>query len=82
MKTLIKTIAATALIASFAAPASATVADDIRSVAATNGYINVSVDDDTVTLTGYVEDTYARQLAEQTAKKQGFEVENYLILSN
>ncbi len=82
MKTLIKTIAASALIATFASPAFAAIADDVRAVAGTNGNINVQVNGDTVTLTGFVEDTYSRQLAEQEANSQGFDVENYLILSD
>lgn len=81
MKALTKTLAIAALTASFAAPAFAAVADDIRSVAATNGYINVQVNGDQVTLNGFVEDTYARQLAEQTARKQGYRVQNNLLLS-
>jgi len=80
MKTLIKTIAAAALIASFSAPAFSAVADDIRRSAGTNGNIKVHVRGDTVTLTGYVEDNHARQKASTVAKKQGYEVRNYLIL--
>jgi len=55
MKTLIKTIAATALIATFSAPAFSAVQD-------------------------VVEDNYARDKAETTAKSQGYRVNNYLIL--
>lgn len=82
IKTSIKTMAAGILIASFTAPAFAAVDHDIRALAGTNGYIDVEVKGNTVTLTGFVEDTYSRQLAEQTAKQQGYEVENFLILSN
>lgn len=82
MKTVIKTIAVTALVSSFAAPSFATVDQEIQAIAATNGSINVLVDGNTVTLTGFVDDTYSRQLAERTAKQEGYEVENYLILNN
>jgi len=82
MKTLIKTIAATALIATFSAPAFSAVQDDIQRLAGTNGNINIQVNEasDTVTLTGFVEDNYARNKAETTAEAQGYEVNNYLIL--
>ena len=82
MKTLINTIAATALIATFSAPAFASVANDVRSAAAANGNINVLVDGDTVTLTGYVEDSHSKFLAESVATKEGFDVENYLLTSD
>ena len=80
MKTLINTVAATALIAAFSAPAFAAVQDDIQRFAGTNGNINVNVNGDTITLTGFAEDNYARNKAEATAKRQGYEVNNYLIL--
>lgn len=82
IKTLIKTMVTASLIASFTAPAFAAVDHDIRALAGTNGNIIVEVNGNTVTLTGFVKDTYSRQLAEQTAKLQGYEVENFLILSN
>ena len=82
MKTLIKTIAATALIAAFAAPSYATVAQDVRSAAGTNGHINVNVDGDTVVLTGFVEDVWSKQKAESVAASEGFDVENYLLISD
>lgn len=81
MNTFTKTLAIAALSASFAAPAFSAVADDVRRVAATNGYINVQVNGDQVILNGFVEDTYARQLAENTARKQGYKVQNNLLLS-
>ena len=82
MKNLIKSIAAITLIASFTAPAFAAIQHDVTAAAGTNGNINVQVDGDTVTLTGYVADSYSRQLAEKIAKREGFEVRNYLLLSN
>lgn len=82
MKTLINTIAVTALVGSFAAPSFANVEQEVQAIAATNGNIRVQVLDDTVTLTGYVDDTYSRQLAERTAKQEGYKVENYLLLNN
>ncbi len=82
MKTLMKTLAIAAVISSFAAPTFAAVQDDIRRHAATNGNINVQISGNTITLSGFVEDQYQRQQAERTAKQQGYEVENYLILSN
>ena len=82
MKTLIKTIAASALVVSFAAPSFAAVQQDINAAAGTNGNINVQIDGDTITLTGFVEDAYVKQLAEQIAEKEGFEVENYLRRTN
>lgn len=82
MKTLTKTLAIATVIASFAAPSFAAMEDDIRRHAGTNGNINVQVDGDTITLSGFVEDTYKRQQAERMAKSQGYEVNNYLILSN
>ncbi len=82
MKTFTKTLAIAAVVAAFSAPSFAAVQDEVRAVAASNGHINVQVNGDTVTLTGFVEDQYARQLAEQTAKKEGFDVNNYLILSD
>lgn len=80
MKTLTKSMIAAALVASFSAPAFSAVSDDIRRLAGTNGNIKVHVRGDTVTLTGYVEDSYARQKATNTAKQQGYQVNNYLIL--
>ena len=82
MKQLIRTIAASALIASFSAPTFAAIQQDVIAAAGTNGNINVQVDGDTVTLTGYVTDSYSRQLAEKIAEREGFEVRNYLLLSN
>jgi len=79
MKTLTKTLAIVALSASFAAPAFSAVEDDIRRRAGTNGNISIQVEGDTVVLNGYVADQYSRQLAEQTARKQGYEVQNNLI---
>jgi len=82
MRTLTKTLAFVALTASFVAPAYAVLADNIRQAAATTGFINVQVENETVTLTGFVEDNYAKQRAERAAKIQGYDLENYLVLSN
>ena len=82
MKTLIKTIAATALIATFTAPAFASVADEVRAHTGTNGNVRVTVDGDTVTLTGFVEDASAKYRAESIAAKDGFDVQNYLLISD
>jgi len=79
MKTLTKTLAIVALSASFAAPAFSAVADDIRRRAGSNANIQVQVNGDKVILNGYVADQYARQLVEQTARKQGYNVQNNLI---
>jgi len=79
MNTLTKTLAIVALSASFAAPAFSAVADDIRRRAGSNANIQVQVNGDKVILSGYVADQYARQIAERTARKQGFKVQNNLI---
>lgn len=75
MKILLNTFAATALIFAIAAPASAAVSADIaQEVRAAAGYasnVRVDVDGDTVTLTGYVEDTYSLQAIESAAKRDG-----------
>jgi len=82
MKSLIKTIAVSALLASFAAPTFAAVQHDVVAAAGTNSNINVEISGDTVTLTGYVDDAYSRQRAAQVAKSEGYTVRNYLILNN
>ena len=82
MKTLLNTIAITALVATFSTPAFASISQDIRSAAGTNGNIRVNVNGDTIRLTGFVDDSYARNKAEQIAKSEGYKVQNYLILSN
>ena len=75
MKTLINSVAASALILAFAAPASAAVSADIaQDVRAAAGYasnVRVNVDGDTVILTGYVEDTFSLQAIESAAKREG-----------
>jgi len=87
MKLFTKSIAATALILAIAAPASAMVSpqlkQDIISAAGSGSNINVIVDGDTVTLTGYVEDAYALSQAMQAADREGVsKVINNLFRTN
>lgn len=82
MKTLSKTLAIAVVVASFAAPSFAAVQDDIRRHAGVNGNINVEVSGDTVTLSGYVEDSHRSYQAERLARSQGYIVKNNLVLSN
>jgi len=82
MKTLLNTIAITALVATFSTPAFASISQDIRSAAGTNGNIRVRINGDTITLSGFVEDSFARSKAERIAKNAGFKVQNCLLLSN
>ena len=60
----------------------ASVQQDVISAAGSNGNINVQVNDDTVVLTGYVDDTLSRETAARVAEKQGFEVENHLLIND
>ncbi len=82
MKLITKTIAMSALLVAFAGPASAMVSSslshDVRSAAGANSNINVIVDGDKVTLTGYAEDLYAVAKAEAAAKNAGAD----LIVNN
>ena len=75
MKTLTKTIAASALIFAIAGPASAAVSSDIGKdvnlAAGSGANVRVDVEGSTVTLNGYVEDTFALQQIETAAKENG-----------
>jgi len=75
MKFIAQSIAASALILAIAAPASAMVSpqlkQDVLSAAGANSNVHVFVNGDTVTLTGYVEDSYALAKAEQAAHAEG-----------
>jgi len=75
MKFITKAIAATALTLAIAAPASAMVSpqlkQDILSAAGTGSNVQVFIDGDTVTLTGYVEDSYALAQVAHAADAQG-----------
>lgn len=86
MKFSTQTIATAALILAIAAPASAMVSpnlkQDVISAAGAGGQVNVLVDGDTVTLTGYVEDAFALQAIEQAASSDGIEVINNVFRSN
>ena len=86
MNTLKKSIAASALIFAIAGPASAAVSSDISKdvnlAAGSGANVLVDVDGNTVTLTGYVEDTYALQQIETAAKENGAtEVNNFVFRS-
>lgn len=86
MNTVIKAIATATVIAAFAAPATAAVSSDIsrdvKSAAGSGSNVRVNVNGDTVTLTGYVEDTYALQRIETAAKNNGAtSVQNYVLRS-
>jgi len=86
MKTLLKTISASALVLAIAAPASAMVSPNIKQdvlfAAGSNSNVSVIVEGDTVTLTGYVEDAYARTLVAQAAKADGVRVINNVFHTN
>ena len=73
MKALTKTIAASALIFAIAGPASVAVSDNIgqevKQVAGSGSNVFVNVDGNTVTLTGYVEDTFALQQINRLRRK-------------
>jgi len=75
MKFIAKSIAASALILAIAAPASAMVSpqlkQDILAAAGSASNVNVFVEGDTVTLTGYVEDAYALSQVTQAANGEG-----------
>jgi len=75
MKLFTKSIAATALVLAIAAPASAMVSpqlkQDIVSAAGSNSNVQVLVDGATVTVTGYVEDSYALSQVLQAADADG-----------
>ncbi len=77
MKTLNKALIATALTALIAGPAAAMVSPDLEtdvlSAAGAGSNVNVIVDGDTVTLTGYVEDAYSLTAIEQAADVEGVE---------
>ncbi len=87
MKLFTNTIAATTLVLAITGTASAMVspdlAQDVKFAAGANSNINVLIDGDTVTLTGYVEDFHALAKAEQAASGAGVDkVINNLIRSN
>jgi len=87
MKFIAKSIAATALVLSIAAPASAMVSpqlkQDILSAAGSSSNVQVFVDGSTVTLTGYVEDAYALNKVMQAAEDAGADrVINNVFRSN
>jgi len=75
MKFIAKSIAASALILAIAAPASAMVSpqlkQDVLSAAGSSSNVNVFVDGDTVTLTGYVEDAYTLSQVMRAANGEG-----------
>ncbi len=87
MKLLTKSIAISTLILAIAGPASAMVspnlAHDVRSAAGANSNVHVTIDGDTVTLTGYAEDSYAVAQAVSAAEGDGVaKVVNHLFRSN
>jgi len=75
MKLIAKTIAATALVLTIAAPATAMVSPELKqniiSAAGSASNVQVFVDGSTVTLTGYVEDAYALNQVLQAAEGSG-----------
>lgn len=77
MNITIKTIAALSLLLPTAVPVSAEVAEnvalEVRRAAGHTRFLNVVVKGDTVVLSGFVEDSYARAQAERAAKKAGAE---------
>ena len=83
MKTLTKSIAAAALSFAMAAPASAAVSPniltDINLAAGSGSNVRITVSGDTVTMYGFVEDTYALQSINRAAKRAGAKkVNNYV----
>lgn len=87
MKTLSKTIAATALIFAMAAPASASVSEDVyfgvRVASGPDSDVSVAVDGSTVTMTGTVRDAQALEAIEAAARQEGAtEVNNLVIFSD
>ncbi len=87
MKLMTKTLATSALLIAFAAPASAMVSSslsqDVRSAVGSNSNVSVIIDGDKVTLTGYAEDSYAIAQAEIAAKGAGAsEVVNNIFRTN
>lgn len=86
MKISTHVITAAALIFAMAAPVSANVSSDIsrdiRIAAGSGSNVRINVEGETVTLTGYVEDTYALQAIEAAALKGGAtKVNNHVIRS-
>jgi len=75
MKIIAKSIAATALVLAIAAPASAMVSPQLKqniiSAAGSGSNVNVIVNGDTVTLSGYVEDAYAFSQVMRAADSEG-----------
>ncbi len=87
MKFITKTIATSALVLALTGTASAMVSpnlsQDVRSAAGANSNVQVLVDGDTVTLTGYVEDSYALSQAMRAADADGVDkVINNLLRTN
>ncbi len=79
MNRLIKALAIIVWFSALAAPVSASIERDVQA-ADLNGYIDVEVRGNTVTLVGFVQDERSRELAERVAKSDGHEVVNHLIV--
>lgn len=80
MKTFTKIISASALLLAISAPVSAMVSPELtQSIQAAGGYdsnIDVRIDGNTVSLSGYVEDEASLKRIEQLAKSSGAETVN------
>ena len=86
MKTLSKLIVVSVMLFAFSIPASAAISSDIFSdikrAAGTRSNVRISISGDTVTLTGYVEDSYSLGRIERAARDNGAKkVRNYVLRS-
>ena len=84
MKILSKSIAASTLFFALSAPALAAISQcdierDVRNAAGSSSNVRVSVNGDTVTLTGFVEDSFSLQRIAVAARKGGATKVNNLV---